>query len=492
MTVYFSLVMTVMVSLIAASIVSVKVSAGRMQAANAVDQALFSLFARYDRQLEEKYDLFFVDAQGASGGPDIAAVNREIEDAAEYILDPDKGRELIGGKSLLNLSIEQCALSGYTLATDMRGAPFAAQAIDSIKGTAALQGISALKEIITAGESTVARGEAAKQAAEAVTYEGIEEQAESAREKREEEAEAAAAAGESYELTEPEVPADFVNPLPILIKIKRKALLKALVPSDPGYSRKKVSKSKLVSGRKLASGVGVIDTTSSSVSGANGAAFKAYIAAHYTCYSNPSENSALAYQMEYILYGNNSDEQNLKTVLKKLILLREAINIACLYTDIEMSASLSETALFIGMVLWIPEAEPLIKLLLAAVWAYAESMVDVRALMEGKRVPYIKTALEWQTDLQSLALHRTDLGAMTKDSADGLNYREYLTILLILTSDSNLVLRAMDMTESEIRGSGRPDFRLDACIGAVTTAVRIQSQKRVEFTVEETMNYRDL
>ena len=38
-----------MVSLIMWSITSVKVSAGRMQAANSVDQAMFSLFARFDR-----------------------------------------------------------------------------------------------------------------------------------------------------------------------------------------------------------------------------------------------------------------------------------------------------------------------------------------------------------------------------------------------------------------------------------------------------------
>ena len=79
-----------MTALICASIVSVKVSTGRMQSANAVDQALFSLFARYDRALEEKYNLFFIHAQGEQG-PDIAAVCREIEDAAEYILDPGKG-----------------------------------------------------------------------------------------------------------------------------------------------------------------------------------------------------------------------------------------------------------------------------------------------------------------------------------------------------------------------------------------------------------------
>ena len=61
-TVYLALTLAVMVSLILASITSVKIRAGRMQAANAMDQAMYSLFAKYDRQLDETYALFFLDA----------------------------------------------------------------------------------------------------------------------------------------------------------------------------------------------------------------------------------------------------------------------------------------------------------------------------------------------------------------------------------------------------------------------------------------------
>ena len=61
-TIYLSLMLVLIVSVISASIVSVKVQAGRSRVANSVDQAMFSLFAQYDRDLLSKYDVFFIDA----------------------------------------------------------------------------------------------------------------------------------------------------------------------------------------------------------------------------------------------------------------------------------------------------------------------------------------------------------------------------------------------------------------------------------------------
>ena len=98
-TVYFSLILILMVSLIMWSITSVKVSAGRMQAANSVDQAMFSLFARFDRQLMKEYDLYFLDAGQNGNDADIGACVSMLEDAMEYILHPNKGFSLFGSKT---------------------------------------------------------------------------------------------------------------------------------------------------------------------------------------------------------------------------------------------------------------------------------------------------------------------------------------------------------------------------------------------------------
>ena len=61
----------VMISVLFASFVSVRVAAGRMQCANASDQAMFSMFARYDRDLFDRFDVFFID--GSCGGSGLHA-----------------------------------------------------------------------------------------------------------------------------------------------------------------------------------------------------------------------------------------------------------------------------------------------------------------------------------------------------------------------------------------------------------------------------------
>ena len=492
MTIGFSLVMIVMTAFICASIVSVKVSSGRMLAANAVDQSLFSLFARYDRLLEEKYDLFYIDAGNNGSGPDIASVIHEIQDAAEYVMQPDKGRLIGGGKPILSLKVEQCGLTGYTLATDAGGASFASQAVQSVEQTAALQGISFLKEKLSGSSKTGEYGDELIRKAGNSSYAAIEEKSKKAREEERERQNAAEEAGEVYVPEEPQVPEGFRNPLPILEKLKGISILKLVVPDSKEVSKKKANTHTFVSGRALSQGMGVIDTTNGTMRGTDGLAFKAYILGHYSSFIHPSENSQLEYQMEYILYGKNSDEKNLKAAVKRIIALREAVNIACLYTDPEMSPRLSETAMFISTLLLIPDAEPLVKLILAAGWAYVESIVDVRAVLEGKRTACIKTAGSWQTDLDSLVESRGDISGLTKDIPGGLDYEDCLGALLLAASGGKLVSRAMDMTESEIRGCGKASFRLDACIGAVTAEVMVNSENRVTFPVEETMDYRDL
>ena len=66
-TIYLSLMLMLIVSVISASVLSVKVQAGRSRVANSVDQAMFSLFAQYDRDLFSKYDVFFIDGAAGSG-----------------------------------------------------------------------------------------------------------------------------------------------------------------------------------------------------------------------------------------------------------------------------------------------------------------------------------------------------------------------------------------------------------------------------------------
>ena len=139
----------------------------------------------------------------------------------------------------------------------------------------------------------------------------------------------------------------------------------------------------------------------------------------------------------------------------------------------------------------LPEAEGAVRLLLAAGWAYAESLADVRALFLDKKVALVKSGDYWQTDLLRIPQFFSELDGLTVNDPQGLNYEEYLGVLL-LKNGRNSIMRAMDMAESEIRGSGSDTFRLDHCIGALDTEMDICAEGQVNFTVKKSLSYEDM
>ena len=480
MSIYFSLMTAGMVSLICTSILSVKVSCGRMRAADSADQAMYSLFARYDRKLMQNYDLFFLDAGGAGGGPCVGAALAEVESAMDAVLDPGKDCPVLAGRSLLTLVRTGGYVCGYTLATDAGGAPFEAQAISAMKDTAGIEALSLLKERTGEAVSSAEAGESLLAESSSVSYQEIQECSEETR---------TAAEEEGVEIIT-EVPEDFVNPLPALETLKRGSVMDLVLPDGRAVSGKAVDPASLVSGRDLQSGVGVIDASGGS--GGSSMYFKGWILAHFKDFTEPEEACGLTYQLEYLLAGKPGDRENLKSIITRLLLLREAANIACLYGDAQKSAELTEMAGLISIFLLIPEAEPLIKLLLAAGWAYAESLVDVRGLLEGKRVAAVKSAANWQTDLEGLAQSGGDISGLAEDMPGGLTYREYLAGMLMVTPGRKLLSRSMDLVESHMQGLGRPSFRLDSCICALSVEIQVRSENMVTFPVVKELSYQDL
>ncbi len=478
-TIYMTLTLLVMVSLITGAITAAKVQAGRAAAANGADQAVFSVLAHYDRQMMENYGIFCVNA-GSAGALGLGGVTDMLEDSMNYLLVPNRGRAAFGGKNLLSLTNEGTALAGYTLLTDQQGRPFEAQAIQCMKDTTALSVIEALKRKASGSENT---GQNELAEAEKTSYADLKAKA----------AEAKSQEGTSDAPAEvPDPPADFKDPLPLLETIRSKSLLEFVAPD--GISEKTATADDLSGASPRESGIGVIDVSGCASGGTDYLLYVEYLREHFSSYGNPSAQSALAYQLEYMLGGKATDKKNLESVVLKLLLVREGINIAFLYTDPAKCRELDATSLTIAGLMGIPELYPAVRLVLAAGWAYAESVIDVRALLEGKRVAAVKTPASWQVGLDSLEMLASNPGGLTKDVRGGLSYDEYLGILLLTKKHTELTPRALAMMQSEIRGSGNgyEKFRIDCCLDSLSVRYRVRSESLVTFEVEKTGGYREL
>lgn len=482
-TIYMTLTLLVMVSLITGAIKAAKVQAGRAAAANGADQAVFSVLAHYDRQMMEKYGIFCVNA-GSAEALGLGGVTDMLDDSMNYLLVPNKGRAVFGGKNLLSLANEGTALSGYTLLTDQQGKPFEAQAIQCVKDTAALSVIEALQRKAAGAKSTEAAGAGELAEAEKTSYADLKAKAAEAK---------SGEAAESDTPSEvPDPPADFKDPLPLFETIRSKSLLEFVAPN--GISDKSASADDLSGASPRESGIGVIDVSGCASGGTDYLLYVEYLREHFSSYGDPSGQSALAYQLEYILGGKATDKKNLESVVLRLLLVREGINIAFLYADPAKCRELDTTSLTIAGLMGIPELYPAVRLVLAAGWAYAESVIDVRALLEGKRVAAVKTPSSWQVGLGSLETLISNPGGLTKDIPGGLGYDEYLGIFLLTKKNTELTPRALAMIQSEIRGSGNgyEQFRVDCCLDSLSVRYKVRSESLVTFEVEKTAGYRDL
>ena len=102
-----------------------------------------------------------------------------------------------------------------------------------------------------------------------------------------------------------------------------------------------------------------------------------------------------------------------------------------------------------------------------------ESVLDVRCLLAGGKIPLVKEPSEWKSDVFS---GEKVLGQKTEKEEKGLSYREYLQILLLTIQEETLAYRAMDMIEQNIRMEpGEGQFRMDYAIHGVEAEALYQS-----------------
>ena len=106
-TIFLALILSVVLSLVCASIESVRMSAARTQILNSMDIGLYSLFGQYDRTLLENYDLFAFYA-GGKDEVDMASVYDNFESYMKPVLKQNSQK----------LELLQGGFNGYRLLTE--------------------------------------------------------------------------------------------------------------------------------------------------------------------------------------------------------------------------------------------------------------------------------------------------------------------------------------------------------------------------------------
>lgn len=438
-TVFLVLTLTCFFSAVFAFLEAARVSGLKANAGVSALQAGDTVLASYQRDLWEKYHLMFWESGGdfpelqSLGGLQQSAVNGNRTDH----LFPGKNYDL------LRVSLDTVKVQKYELVTDYGGAAFRRQAAEMMRQTAGQNTLQAVLDWLNGtGGIREEENDLANQALGALeTLEDAKQSTEDRQEGTEGAGEAAAEAAEPQtELPEQTVEVS-ENPLEWVKEIQKNGIYAFLMPEEE-LSQKSIDLDTCVGKRDLNEGNYPQGEDSQAM---EKLLFRLYLDQYFLDASEEAEDGALDYELEYIIVGKAKDEANLKGTVRRLLLMREAANLLFLETNAAKRQQTAAIALTLTSAIGHPELQPLVEQGVLAAWAYAESLSDMKILLNGGKVMPVKTEEQWHTDIFHLSTSFAQADHSQQEK--GLSYSNYLQLLLWTMQDQRLAERGMDMME---------------------------------------------
>ena len=476
-TVYLAMILGILLSLVFALLEGIRDKTMRTETESVMEIGLYSVFGEYHRQLLEQYDLLFIDTSYGEGKPDI----KRSEEHFQYYMNENfhkKGiQNLIGFRDLTNLNCDNVEFEKYILASDNQGKLLKTQIVEYMQDKT---GINAAEKLLAKFE--ILKRENYMSANISERWEQIDGTLKGL------------VAEKQMEMTDPEtgelIPVELNNPADYVKEIKAQGILGLVLPSKQEISSKVIDPEYYISHRKILKGKGEInyektlaDQTTQKI------LIQEYLLEKCGSFQRNKENSVLKYQLEYLLAGKGNDPENLEAVVEKILRIREGVNFTYLISDGEKMGEADALAWLVSSLLFSPEIKEALKMTILYAWSYAESVKDVRILLDGNKLPLLKTYATWNTPLSQLLVFTSCL-EQYEPSSSGMTYNDYLRFLLSLKSEKEVLYRFMDLCEMDIRTTkGNKYFQMDGCVGAVEVTANISSGYGNGYKITRTYTY---
>ncbi|MCR4738853.1 MAG: DUF5702 domain-containing protein, partial [Lachnospiraceae bacterium] len=455
-----SLSLTIILSLIGALIESARYSALRMRTEMIMQMGLMSIFAEYNRELLKDYDLLFIDTTYGTGKADISATEDHLKNYIQYNGRPSKGILSYGLDEVMALDVEKADLTLYSYASDQGGREFKRQAIHAVKNRYGMGIVEKLKKNSADYEKS-----------------GVKDyDVDSKRHAVEERL-------KGVDLGVEKCPVEEVYD-------ERPGIVETLVTGGKEVSDKKLLLNNTASHRNLRQGAGVVRPDSDPDSFTNELLFDAYLKWKMSSYINDLSHGSCSYELEYILNGKNTDQANLRDTVFKLFMIREASDTMAVFNDEGKRSQCEALAAVISLLLLNPEIEEPLTDMLLFTWGFAESVIDMKTLLNGGKIPPIKDGKDFRIKtVAELPIFLT-LPAGNRENTSGIDYGDYCLILLAAENKTKKAMRAMDVIEMNMRTKeGNKGFRMDGCIDYAEADVSLRAPKGYSFTIRRDYSY---
>ena len=443
-TVFLSLAMVVFLAatLSLQEIMRIQLAYGTI--ASCMDGAGWHLLADYNRALAKRYELYALDE--TYNGYGVEELLTRAQDYMEYALQPELPG--IARSGFLDPDIEDIVIEAQEYLTDETNQNLERQISDCVKTDGLRAGIDFLKQQLS--EVTEQ-----KQQSDSIREE--------LKTRAKEEEEAKRNAAEAAEKTPPSPPQDESaappqDPRDGLISILSKGVLYYITDGDTSLGSE--STLEAADSRSFLNLDGLIALMKKQSAGEIGGEIRAqaelisYLTNHFRNYvEDPNEDEKKnRCELEYLVCGKSSDADNLNHMAGKIIAFRFPMNFAVALGDGEMRGQA------LAGITGIPPVVTAVQYLLLAAWSYAETLLEMKGLLQGKKVAAVKRRSQW-----NLSLEQIGTGTGLREVENGMDYADYLRLFLALTERKDLMKRMLAVIEQNLQ-MDNPAFALEHCV----------------------------
>ncbi len=468
-TVFLSLSIMIILSLVLALYQGARIGAVRMKTECVADIAMNSVLAEYSRELYEQYGLLMVDTSYGTGNPSIKNLEDHLRHYAEKNFERSTAGGILNAQTMTAMYCKDVKISGYSVATDNNGAVLNRQILAYMAG----EPIGYLMGEVSSNASSLQSGGLDSTDVDAMASENQE-------------------IIDSTELPEIEKEdgkkeiISIGNPADVVNSQRGIGALNLALPDKTGISESVCSLSEYASHRNLNKGTGLDDQMG--ITAVQKLILDQYYYEKCSRYGAEMDKAQLKYQLEYLIYGLDSDYGNLEKMAETLLFWRQASNMIYLFSCQEKVSEAEAIATALSVILFVPELADAIKYSILFAWTFAESISDLHILFSGGRVPLFKSDETWKLSLSNMFSFRDHLGS--QDNQEGLLYEDYLRIKLLMTNHLEKTKRMMDIIEMDIRQTeGNAGFKLDYCVDVFRAQLEVGTKYGYEVGIERIYGY---
>lgn len=209
--------------------------------------------------------------------------------------------------------------------------------------------------------------------------------------------------------------------------------------------------------------------------------FQAYENEHCTYYlsENYKPGQVLQYELEYLLYGNMSDKENVSSFINRLILIRTIGNMISVLTDANKVREASAFAAAVVGFSGLPFLISVVKYVILFIWALEQSLVETATMLLGNKVPLFSQKDDFVVEFKDLITFNKDTilkkakSYKTKEGFLSVGYKEYLQISLFFSNKNNQYYRMMDLIQENLRYEYEDTFRIRNCMVSYRAEAKI-------------------